>query len=139
MAENFIAQLEKFNLRSKEKLDEIDVRSKLAIANFLVSNTRIARPETWNPPNFNHIPGAMRGNWRIGGVFPFEPERRNQTLKIRAEEAAKIPATIGSYMRITNTTPYLPIYEQKDAMIAKTMAAFRQIIHKVIVEVASSG
>lgn len=137
MASNFLSQMQKFNIDTKEKLDEVGLRAKLAVGNYLVSRTRIAKPETWNPPRTDHIPGAMRGNWRVGGTYPFEPERRNRTLKIRAEEAAKI-TPIGLTV-FTNTTPYLLVYEEKDAMIARTIAAIDQIVTQAIMEVGSRG
>lgn len=126
---SFGQQLRSFAEKTGEKLEDVDVGFKLGLFGRVVKRTRVADPLSWKRPDPTYKGGTMRGNWQVTTGAPaqnFIVGRLNTTPALPATEAAQIQPF--SVTWLTNNTPYVLVYEEKDAMVASARADALRIL-----------
>lgn len=138
MAKGFGAQLRAIAEKNKQKIEDVDRAFKFGLFGMVVRNTRVADPGSWKRPDPNYRGGQMRGNWFVGDGAPvdrFIEGLRNTSTALHSAEATKIKPFTVTYL--TNTTPYVRVYEEKDAMIGLAIADARRQLEKVAREAST--
>lgn len=133
MAKSFGAQLKAFAEKTGEKLEDVDVAFKLSVFNRAVRYTRVADPSTWKRPDPDYLGGTMRGNWQVttGAPAPaFLEGVRNQAQALPSGEAAKIQPFSSTFL--TNNTPYVRVWEERDAMVGRAIADARRALAEAV-------
>jgi hypothetical protein len=130
---SFASQVNAFTKTATLQMALADLLFKQRFAQMVISRTRIAEPLSWIRPDPSHIPGAMRGNWRMGSTryaYKFNPSLRNTTAVVPSNELRKIKPLKNFYM--TNPTPYASVYEPIDGALANAIANAPALMRQAI-------
>ena len=118
---SFGQQLQRFAEKTGEKLEDVDVGFKLDLFTRAVRNTRVDT-------------GRMRGNWQVSTGAPADGEtgRRQpeENIYLDPSEEAKIQPF--SLTWLTNNTPYVVIWEERDGITGRAIAEARQMLEQVV-------
>lgn len=130
---SFGAQLKAFADKTQEDLGDVDRAFKLGLFGRVVQRTRVADPASWKRPDPTYLGGTMRGNWQVTTGAPagsFKEGSRNTGTALPASEAAKIKPFSATFL--TNNTPYVLVWEERDAMVSLAMADARRQLEQAV-------
>ena len=130
---SFASQLQAFADKTGEKLENVDRAFKLGMFQDVVKRTRVADPSTWKRPDPTYLGGTMRGNWFVSTGAPvstFVDGLRNTSAAMPAGEASKIQPFSATWL--TNNTPYVMVYEEKDGMVGAAIANARRRLEQAV-------
>ena len=115
--------LEQWAAKTNKSLESADRAIKLMILTDLVMNTRVDT-------------GRLRGNWQVSEISPKDysilREDKSGGLVIAQEKPNITPASLTWFV---NNLAYAPVWNERDAILAKARARVNQIVRLAISEV----
>src|SRR6056297_918401 len=114
---SFKIDLSKFAKKTNSTLDEACRAIKISLFNSIIENSRVDT-------------GRLAGNWQTSTGSPVTNtiERLDKTGSKAMREVKQKTTGIGTIDYFTNNLPYAAVWEEKDGMMAKSLARIGRIV-----------